>query len=85
MFLGCLLSFIVAFLSTSFGFAKGRFFGKTRRDRTFVFLINYLMKLLIMFLVMSMSGWACLAVVLGMSLGQVAFSGWLGNKDKSNV
>lgn len=50
---------------------KSKYFDASRIHRTAGFVINYVIKLFIMVLVMSMSGYVCMAVIAGMSLGQV--------------
>ena len=64
-------SFILSFLSVGFNLLQKKYFDTSRIHRTGAFVINYVIKLFIMVLVMSMSGYVCIAVILGMSLGQI--------------
>jgi hypothetical protein len=70
---GIIFSFIVSFFSVSFSFVKDRFFSGSKLKVTIAFAINYFIKLLIMFLIMSMSAWVCGAIIFGMTFGQLTF------------
>lgn len=71
--LGVFISFLVSFLSVGFGFVRGKIFKPTRIQSSVSFLIGYSLKLLIMFLAMSMSGFVCIALIIGMAMGQIMF------------
>ena len=73
MFFGCLISYLVTALSVGFPLYKAKILNKDRVQRTAAFGINYLLKILVMFIVMSMNGWVCIAVILGMATGQIFF------------
>ena len=72
---GVILTFLFAFISTGYGHYKDKFAkkGSPQIDKAGAFCLNYLLKLIIMFLVMSMNFYVCLAVVLGMTFGQLTF------------
>jgi hypothetical protein len=69
---GVVMSFLVAFFSGFFRMIKDRFLTQTKAQRSLAFAINYLIKLIVMFLIMSMSGWVCIVVIVGMSLGELS-------------
>lgn len=88
--MGIFLSFIVAFFSVSFNFLKDKVLTGTRIKLTIAYLITYMIKLLIMFLLMSMNGWVCGVMILGITFGQLAFEylsrvkGWKQKKENNN-
>ena len=71
--MGIVLSFIFSGLSVGYTFYKGRILNKNRVQRSISFGISYLLKILVMFIVMSMNAWVCLAVITGMTAGQIFF------------
>lgn len=76
---------MVAFISSGFPFISDNVKNQGRGSRTIFFVLNYLIKLLVMFLVMSMSGYVCIAVILGMSMGQIFFEHIFNSKQKVKV
>jgi hypothetical protein len=71
--IGIVLSFIVSALSVGFPFVKDRILGGTRIKVTVAYVINYLIKIIIMGLVMTMNAWVCVVVILGITFGQMGF------------
>ena len=71
LIIGIFLSFIVSALSVGFPFMKDRILGETRIQVTIGYIINYLIKIIIMGLVMTMNAWVCGAVILGITFGQM--------------
>ena len=73
LILGMFISFLFSALSVGFPFYKDKILNKDKIQRTIAFGINYLLKILIMFIVMSMNAWVCIAVIVGMTTGQIFF------------
>lgn len=67
------MSFVVAFFSVSFSFVKDKILSGSRIKLTIAYVINYMIKLLVMFLIMSMNAWVCGVMIVGMAMGQVGF------------
>jgi hypothetical protein len=67
-----LTSFCISFISGFFRLVKDRYLSETKALQIVAFTLNLVIKLIVMFLVMSMSGWACIAIILGASFGEVA-------------
>ena len=70
---GMIFSFLFTALSVGFTFYKAKILNKNKLQRTIAFGINYLLKIIVMFIIMSMNGWVCIAVVLGLTSGQIFF------------
>ena len=72
---GVILSFLFAFLSVGFSQFKSKFATKTspKVDKLGTFVVGYLLKLITMFLIMTMNFFVCMAMVIGMTLGELFF------------
>ena len=70
---GIIMSFIIAFFSVSFNFFRDRILVGSRIKVTIAFLINYLIKLIVMFIIKTMNAWVCGVVIIGIVLGQIGF------------
>lgn len=69
------MTFLFSFISVGFSHFKDKFAKKTspQVDKAGTFLIGYLLKVITMFLVMSMNFFVCLAIVAGMTFGELFF------------
>ena len=73
------LTFITCFLTAAYGpiFRKHiKSTSETKVGLTMGYFFEYLLKLFVMLLMMSMNGYVCIAIALGVALGYTAFGIW---------
>jgi hypothetical protein len=73
--MACFITFLISALSVGYGPLKKSILRKNngRLARTTTFFFGYLIKMIIMLLMMTMSAWANLAIALGTAFGFLIF------------